>query len=235
MIRTLFFELSEKETIEDQSIDLDNNNELHTNIYHVPLNYEMGNANQDINTHTIALDSPSTSFSQTDNTTKNKVTILSSVRLKPENCRFVGLPAYNSLNLNKIDKNFDVSKNSKRKATIHKIDGKENTPKIMKNITHEQNNEEYCIGDTVLVRYYTKIWKYYVGVIENICVKSLGYTIHYYKSVGKKENVKFISPKRRDYDTVPENLIVKKIELIQIRENPEEYTIMNDEDNIYFE
>ncbi|CAG5059785.1 unnamed protein product [Parnassius apollo] len=102
----------------------------------------------------------------------------------------------------------------------------ENDKKVKKN--------EYKTGDTVLTRYYTKSWKYYVGVIENAYLATKKYTINYYKTIGRKGNVKFVVPKRKDQDCVPEVSIVKEIELLQINEDPDEYVLMNDSDEIYF-
>lgn len=99
------------------------------------------------------------------------------------------------------------------------------------------DTEVYNTGDTVLVRYYTKFWKYYVGVIEHIHYETdeKNYLISYYRTVGKKDNLKFVVPKRKDQDCVPEDSIMKQIELLQIKENPVEFTLMNDEeDEIYF-
>lgn len=160
---------------------------------------------------------------------KKKVTILSSVRFAPENRVF--LETSRPLNLKPIDKTFDLSTNPKQKRKLNEKD-KENKPeeegkKILKN--------KYNIGDTVLTRYFTKSWKYYVGVIKNINLEAKEYNICYYKTICKKNDIKFIVPKRKDHDSnLPENSVVKTIDLLQINETPVEYVLMNDEDVIYF-
>lgn len=64
--------------------------------------------------------------------------------------------------------------------------------------------------------------------------KERKYTISFHRAVGKNENVMFVVPKRIDEDYVPEENIVKTIELLQINENPLQYVLLNDEDSVYF-
>ncbi|XP_045778739.1 uncharacterized protein LOC123876488 [Maniola jurtina] len=197
---------------------------------------------------------------------REKVTMLSSVRYRPENKPFIG-----KLQLKKIDLNFDVT--NKRRKDTNDERNKENRPakiprrlnfnderneekknthkneelsetKIRKDNIYQKGNEKnslgntkiYNTGDTVLVRYYTKFWKYYVGVIEHIHneTEKKKYSICYYKTIGKKYHVKFVVSKRKDQDCVPEDSIVKQIQLLQIKENPGEFTLLNVEDAIYF-
>ncbi|CAG4992264.1 unnamed protein product [Parnassius apollo] len=94
---------------------------------------------------------------------------------------------------------------------------------------------ELFIGETVLFRYYEKkCWKYYIGVIKLIDFDTNMYTIFFYKTVSRKENLKFIVPKRTDRDIVPYVSIVKKIQL-QKQEKPNEFKLMNMEDYTYFD
>lgn len=93
-----------------------------------------------------------------------------------------------------------------------------------------QNNEYFKLGDTVLVRYYKKTWKYYAGVITRIHDEKM-YSITYYKSRGKEVNVKFVVPKIKDVDCIPQVNIVKKLELIKKEGS---LSLVNVEDAIYF-
>lgn len=91
----------------------------------------------------------------------------------------------------------------------------------------------YKEDDTVLVRYFVKkSWKYYVGVVE----KKIGdnYVIRFYRTCGKKEQLKFAVPKKIDRDTVPEICILKVVEMLQISEHTLCYMLCNDEDLVYF-
>lgn len=68
------------------------------------------------------------------------------------------------------------------------------------------------VNDSVLVRYYEKkTWVYYVGFVENLEIKNqeTNYTIRFLKTV-KKPHLKFVSTKKIDKDTVPDDCIVKK-------------------------
>lgn len=98
------------------------------------------------------------------------------------------------------------------------------------------DSNKYNIGDTVLVRYFKRSWTFYVGIIEgsNINSNPNMYNITFYKTIGKKNDLKFVIPKRKDQDYVPDSNIVKVIELLQINEDPVEYTLMNDDDEDFF-
>lgn len=91
------------------------------------------------------------------------------------------------------------------------------------------------IGDNVLVRYYQKKkWQYYIGfIIEMNDQVEKKYKISYYKTISKKSDIKFKKPKRPDVDDIPDDLIVKKVELLQNNEN-NEFVLCNDEDSFYF-
>uniref|UniRef100_A0A2A4K184 HTH psq-type domain-containing protein n=1 Tax=Heliothis virescens TaxID=7102 RepID=A0A2A4K184_HELVI len=194
---------------------------------------------------------------------KNKVTILSSVKLTPENQAFYKiLPKDCQL----IDKDLDLFKSQNQKlkqSTSLSNVPKKKTKKVdcpTKIIKRNQRDvgENFCInmdkdddsvvkndiddskiyniGDTVLVRYFKRTWTYYVGIIEdnNFNSNPYMYKITFYRTVGKKNTLKFVRPKRKDQDYVPDSNIVKVIELLQINENPVEYTLMNDDDEIFF-
>lgn len=99
----------------------------------------------------------------------------------------------------------------------------------------ETKADIYNIGDTVLVRYYIKKrWRYYTGVVENINAAEQLYTISFYKTVSANYNLKFRKPFRLDKDTVPFYLVLKRIEIIQVSENPKEYVLRCEEDQTYF-
>lgn len=107
----------------------------------------------------------------------------------------------------------------------------------LKKLLNEENNdyEAFSVGKKVIVRYYqrNKTWKYYVGIIENIS-KSRNYTINYYKTKRKNENVTFFLPKKKDIDeVVPYISIVKVVEMKKIRNKPE-YVLLYDSDLVYF-
>lgn len=72
-------------------------------------------------------------------------------------------------------------------------------------------------------------------MIENQDFNIRRYSVAFYKTISKNNDKKFVKPKRIvDKDIVPEDSIVKVVELLQINENPDEYVLMQDEDNIYF-
>lgn len=72
-------------------------------------------------------------------------------------------------------------------------------------------------------------------MIENKDFNTGRYSIAFYKTTGKNNDKKFVKPKRIvDKDIVPEDSILKVVELLQINENPDEYVLMQDEDDIYF-
>lgn len=135
------------------------------------------------------------------------------------------------------------NKTTKREERLQRIENDERRKmnvRIKEYFNGSYNNlnikEQFDIGDKVLVRYYmSHIWKYYVGIIENIDFDTKTFTIIFYKCVRRKGHIKFIKPKRQDRDiTVPEDSIVKIIEMLQINESPEEYILMSEEDVIYF-
>lgn len=138
--------------------------------------------------------------------------------------------------------------NNKKKARIDMSNKGLNSNKKMKDkirktmrITEIKKEREkaqtlllYNVGDTVISRYYTKVWKYYIGIIQDVNLTTRTYTISYYRTIRNKSDIKFVVSKRKDEDFVPEANIVKKIELLQMNTEPEEYTLMNDEDITYF-
>lgn len=158
----------------------------------------------------------------------NKVTILSSVKLTPQNQAFYKIQG--SLKLQPIEKDCDLFTSKPIQKHNTETDG----------IYHGADeyiagSTTYKIGDTVLVRYFKKAWRYYAGVIEAINdLNPKLYNITFYKTLKKKAEVIFIVPKMEDRDWVPDINIVKVIRLLQIQECPEKYTIMDDCDVIYF-
>lgn len=92
------------------------------------------------------------------------------------------------------------------------------------------------IDDTVLARYYSrKNWKYYIGVITEIKRENVNkYGLSFYKTILRQKELKFVKPKRQDVDYLPEASIVKKIDLMQISEFPQEFVLFNDEDSVIF-
>lgn len=56
----------------------------------------------------------------------------------------------------------------------------------------------------------------------------------FYKTIHRQKELKFVKPKRPDEDYLPETSIVKKIDLIQISEFPQEFVLFNDEDSVLF-
>lgn len=103
--------------------------------------------------------------------------------------------------------------------------------------TTELTKEEMwrlCFKDIVLVRYFQRCsWKYYIGFIEDISVKDEEryFTVRFLKTI-KNPSLRFVIPKRKDEDTVPENMIVKKI---NIQESKGQYYLASRSDKIYFE
>lgn len=129
--------------------------------------------------------------------------------------------------------------NNKQKNATNVNENKENEGEssMLKTGAEEVTTVAYDIGQTVLVRYYgKKTWKYYVGWITEIKNSQFNrkYEISFYRTVRAKNNLKFVKPKKCDVDLVPIDVIVKEIQLIQIRENPDEYVLNNDEEEVYF-
>lgn len=56
------------------------------------------------------------------------------------------------------------------------------------------------------------------------------YGISYYKTICRNNNLKFIKPKRCDEDYISPVLIVKQIDLMQIKKNPVEFILDDNED-----
>ncbi|CAH2106957.1 unnamed protein product [Euphydryas editha] len=172
----------------------------------------------------------------------NKVTILSSIKFKPENRLFYKI--HEPLQLKPIEKDIDLFTNSIPNKKLKQDKVYKTTSKVTKTIIGGNSslcNEDsecntYKIGDTVLVRYFKKTWRYYVGVIENIneSNQQKPYTISFYKTIHQKSDICFVIPKIEDRDNVPDINIVKEIKLLQIQENPAKYTIMDDDDAVNF-
>lgn len=118
----------------------------------------------------------------------------------------------------------------------HRSSGFEQKIYYANNDNLNDNKIVFDVGDTILARYYSsRQWKYFVGLIQNVNKSEKVYSVSYYKTKCLGENVKFVKPKRADIDpSLPENCIVKSINLMQISENPDEYVLYHDEDIIYF-
>lgn len=134
----------------------------------------------------------------------------------------------------------EIEISSTKEQEFRKIDGENDFKEsnLQTDIT-ETEQEIYDIGDNVLVRYYMrKSWRYYIGVIEDIHEDSMKveklYNISFYKTLNSMNTLKFRKLLREDKDTVPENSVVKLIQLLQISEKPEEYVLYHDEDLVYF-
>ncbi|XP_072930580.1 uncharacterized protein [Epargyreus clarus] len=163
----------------------------------------------------------------------DKVTILSSIKLRPENQAFYKI--HGSLNLQPIEKDYDLFTLKQPKLETNQKHKIETDGSYHEEDEYNAGSITYEIGDTVLVRYFKKAWRYYAGVIEAINnLKPKLYTISFYKTIKKKTDVFFNIPKIEDRDFVPDINIVKEIRLLQIQENPAKYTIMDDGDAIYF-
>lgn len=128
-------------------------------------------------------------------------------------------------------------KNLKKYGHTEDIRGVELADKRMMNDKQieTENTTIFNIGDNVIVRYYlTKKWQYYVGeiidVIKNVENK---YKISYYKTISKKDHVKFKKPRRPDIDDIPHDLIIKQVDLLQINEN-NEFVLFDDDDSVVY-
>ncbi|CAG4987963.1 unnamed protein product [Parnassius apollo] len=142
-------------------------------------------------------------------------------------------------------KNKSVGKKSKAKEnnqgskeTNKSDDDSSVVGNINKNLTNtteiETLQENYCINDSVLVRYYVrKTWKYYIGFIKGIKEKDGNrlYCIAYLKTM-KAPQLCFRETKKLDYDEITNISIVKKINLHRM--NDKMYRLVNESDNIYF-
>ncbi|CAG4954999.1 unnamed protein product [Parnassius apollo] len=142
-------------------------------------------------------------------------------------------------------KNKSVGKKSKAKEnnqgskeTNESDDDSSVVGNINKNLTNtteiETLQENYCVNDSVLVRYYVrKTWKYYIGFIKGIKEKDGNrlYCIAYLKTM-KAPQLCFRETKKLDYDEITNISIVKKINLHRM--NDKMYRLVNESDNIYF-
>ncbi|KAJ8726803.1 hypothetical protein PYW08_015200 [Mythimna loreyi] len=137
----------------------------------------------------------------------------------------------------------DICKKNKRKLKPSEIGPmKSDDDGNFGMLDHDENKSEnnyevkdFDIDDTVLVRYFIKkTWKYFVGVVENINIESRMYSINFYRTDYSGKTPTFTVPKRPDKDVVPYLSLVKVTELLQIRDNPKVYVLMNDEDLVYF-
>lgn len=135
------------------------------------------------------------------------------------------------------DENEKQEKKDQREGTDTNLDEKDVTKSNkLEDEKTKKHEMEWNKGDTILTRYYSRKWKYFIGIIKDINRYNKTYTVSYYKLIHNKKGNKFILPKKSDEDKfLPENSIVKSVELLQISENPNEYVVMNDEDNIYFD
>ncbi|CAH2094324.1 unnamed protein product [Euphydryas editha] len=126
---------------------------------------------------------------------EKRVTILSDVRLLPENQAYFDLNQY-------LNQNEDID-------NIH-----EKKQDVISEINENKKETIFYEKQSVLVRYYNRNnWKYYVGFIEKIDVQQMEtyYWINYLRTV-KKPNLRSIVSKR-DYDVVPPSFIVKAVKL----------------------
>lgn len=87
-----------------------------------------------------------------------------------------------------------------------------------------------------MIRYYVKkTWKYYIGTIEQIDNTNKIYKINYFKSIRQKGSLKITEPRvTKDIDIVPQDCIVKHVELLQISKERQEFVLANEEDTIFF-
>lgn len=101
--------------------------------------------------------------------------------------------------------------------------------------TDENSNDLILkVKDTVLVRYYEKKkWKYYVGTVQRV-EKNDRYKVLYYKHFVQNNVVNFSLPKKHDIDVVPITDVVKKIELVQSKDNPNIFILFDDQNDVYF-
>lgn len=138
------------------------------------------------------------------------------------------------------------TKNTQNETKTNKINKKEFIKKkkdeleekrinlVQKNIGND--GVRWDEGDTILARYYSRKWKYFVGIIKHVNRHEKTYSVSYYKMTHKKDGILFVMPKKADEDnSLPEDSILKSVQLLQISEYPEKYVLMNEEDNIYFD
>ncbi|XP_060804831.1 uncharacterized protein LOC132904249 [Amyelois transitella] len=137
----------------------------------------------------------------------------------------------------KITQNDTETKNYINKNEFLKTkvgESEEKKIKVQKKI--ENDGVSWAEGDTILARYYSRKWKYFVGIIKHVNRHEKKYSVSYYKITRMKDGILFVMPKKADEDNyLPEDSIVKSVQLLQISEYPEKYVLMNEEDNIYFD
>lgn len=148
--------------------------------------------------------------------------------------------------LEEIDKTVQLQKTTSEKSKIPKkiMNTKEeecfdekNNNKVNSVVQKNKAIQTYELGKTIIVKYYIKKkWKYYVGVITETNDNQLDkrYGTSFYKSKWRNNILIFMKPKKADTDCIPDDLIVKEVELIQIRENPDEFVLRDMKDNVYF-
>lgn len=182
---------------------------------------------------------------ETEKCIKNmKVTILSDVKNTPDNYRYFNLNNYSPLSLKPIDINFLINNDNLNNIYDNPIPStssfnKENCIALsyyddtLTDVPKEIIDESFNVSDSVIIRYFEKkSWIYYIGFIEDTQIKTgkKHYKVNFLKTL-KKPEINFIFPKKTDIDIVPNDCVVKKVQLIEVLKG---FTLKNEEDTIYF-
>lgn len=135
---------------------------------------------------------------------------------------------------------------SKRISDIDIIDCIKNSSNIEKESDYrdwdseetvkEKDENEVRKTDRVLVRYYQRgTWKYYIGFVEDITERNgeMDYKISFLKKITHPK-LTFVATKKKDWDIVKSNSIIKKIELKRDILQQSQYYLMNSCDEVYF-
>lgn len=135
---------------------------------------------------------------------------------------------------------------SKRISDIDIIDCIKNSSNIEKESDYrdwdseetvkEKDENEVRKTNRVLVRYYQRgTWKYYIGFVEDITERNgvMDYKISFLKKITHPK-LTFVATKKKDWDIVKSNSIIKKIELKRDILQQSQYYLMNSCDEVYF-
>ncbi|CAG5054835.1 unnamed protein product [Parnassius apollo] len=136
----------------------------------------------------------------------------------------------------KNEVNKDVDKNDKKTVKNGTDIKSANTTEDEEEKDIQDQKDGYELNDSVLVRYYCrKKWNYFVGFIEKVINKDeeTYYTVNFLKTI-RRPQLTFVISKKKDYDEVTKQLIVKKVKLEKNNESYKEYILSEENDKIYF-
>ncbi|CAH2095105.1 unnamed protein product [Euphydryas editha] len=137
--------------------------------------------------------------------------------------------------LSKIECNEKTEINKAKNSSLRlKLRNARNINKNDMNLKTTKN--VYSVNDHVLVRYYNRNkWTYYVGIIQNNYIQGgeIYYSVRFYKTI-KKPKLLFKMTKRVDQDNVPDESILKKVNLHNDEQLLNCLVLSCEDDELYF-